>query len=506
VNDSTITCVNTANAADSQALPVRVELLDPGGATANGVTTPQGIGFQFDAQYQIGSFLDGQKWVVENTPGGGVQITAMTPNYSAGRNGWAENMRPFAQLTTGQSGCTANAGCQVNTLDDRVSGGGAEPEFIFIAPTTRYGSLPRTIPAGTSVLKVRSSSDSACASGGVGTARCITTASVLTVLASPPPANAMRPPFMGLQKPIFVTTGFNFATMLPSEALLGVSAQYTWPEITASFGDFAVQVPTAFIGEFDGRFLPSTMVSPRLADNISYGCDYGLWLMAGLLRLAQVGTAAEKGPAFYHLLQNAIDHYYATQDPGPRDKDWWGGGCSHHGRKALIMWGGRILAALPANGTGADAMAAFDNGEEAIDNMTYENGASLALWGLTPCSSGTPTCNGTARRCSADRDGGSKKLSNGTESCTVVQETPASQIASGIWSLGPYQLMADVYYGAATVARMYDFEDEWNAARADNSPAFFEYVDRIQGAPWNGACSGHCDQYLGEMYDAYAVP
>jgi hypothetical protein len=140
--------------------------------------------------------------------------------------------------------------------------------------------------------------------------------------------------------------------------------------------------------------------------------------------------------------------------------------------------------------------------------MTYENGASLALWGTLPCSSATTGIpnNSTSRRCDALRDGGGAKFGTTGLTSDVQQLTPAQKIAAGQWSHAAYQNMADVYYGAATVARVYDFEAEWNAARSDDSPAFFEYVDRIQGAPWNGTCGQHCDPYLDEMYDAHGAP
>jgi hypothetical protein len=64
-------------------------------------------------------------------------------------------------------------------------------------------------------------------------------------------------------------------------------------------------------------------------------------------------------------------------------------------------------------------------------------------------------------------------------------------------------MMSAVYFGAATAARIYGFESAWNAARPDNSDAFFRYVDRIGKAPWNRACNSHCDDYLTDMYAEY---
>src|SRR5690606_21137107 len=138
------------------------------------------------------------------------------------------------------------------------------------------------------------------------------------------------------------------------------ATQYTHEEVERSFGDFAVQVNVLLTSEFDGVAVPSTTRSIRSGVNISYGCDYGMWVNGVLLSLAQAGTAEQKRKTFYATLSNAIDHYYAISE----DKNWGSGGCIHHGRKSLIMWGGKILNSLNqgANQSAAAAMAAFANG------------------------------------------------------------------------------------------------------------------------------------------------
>jgi hypothetical protein len=69
----------------------------------------------------------------------------------------------------------------------------------------------------------------------------------------------------------------------------------------------------------------------------------------------------------------------------------------------------------------------------------------------------------------------------------------------GKYSLGAYQMYTHMYLGAATVARVLGLDDEW-----DWEP-FFDYTDRIQSAPWNGACKGYCSEYVEAMHRAYGA-
>jgi hypothetical protein len=303
----------------------------------------------------------------------------MTPDFASGRNGWFENKRAFKQINYGQNGCTATGNCSLNTLDSRMETGTSNNGYAYVAPTTYYGPLPRTIPAGTSVTKVRSvGSASYCVPGD--DTNCIQDISVLTVLAAPPPPNSMRPPLGGpsTQKPHFVLTGFDLATGIPNLPLLGTGAQYSWGQVNASIYNYPPFVSTFIPGEFDGRWIPNGMIKLNGQPSINYGCDTGYWLNGVILRLSQTGTVAEKQKAFYYLLNAAIDHYYAEVD----GKDWGSTGCIHHGRKSLIMWGGKILNSIAANQGRAAAMAAYDGGSEAIDLATYTSSTiGEALWG-----------------------------------------------------------------------------------------------------------------------------
>ena len=420
----------------------------------------------------------------------------MTPEFSGGRNGWAENPLTTSTVPQGDPSCETSktTGCQLVTIDSRVAG--AIKQWAYKSPTSVYGSLPRNVPAGTSVLKVKSNPSSCKASSAAGS-DCITSAAVLTVLASKPPANALRPPYMGNRKPMFVLSDFDIERDLPSLPLLS-SDQHSFAKLNSSYGILSVHPNSYLTTEFRGAATPTTATTIN-GGNMSYGCDYGMWITGSLLMLSQQGTRAQKEKVFHHAITNAIDHYYAISS----NLNYKSGGCIIHGRKALIMWGGKILSRLNqgANQSAAADMAAFKGGIEALDEMTYRSGVTgEPLWGLPPCLSDPTGSNTTARHCDQRRDGGGSKEGSGAKGHDVIQDTPAQQRAAGKYSYAAYQMMTAVYFGAAAVARVYDFESTWNNARSDRSDAFFAYVDRIAEPPWNRKCHSHCDSYLTSMH------
>ncbi|MCH7850131.1 MAG: hypothetical protein IH845_00630 [Nanoarchaeota archaeon] len=462
--------------------------------------TAAGITYTFDTDYLVGYYPDKMPWVIENSPGAGVNVIAMSPNYGSGRNGWEENPVTY-ELSKGENGCTRSS-CDEASMDSRLAGNAAHK---FLSPETKYGPLPKYIAAGTSVLKVQSMISGNCWSGDATVPRtCIETAAVLTILSSVPPLGAIRPPYMGTDKPHFTIKDLDINTYFKN--LPDVSNQYTWAEIENSFGVFPAPSNVHMFGEFDGRATPAQITRPGSTKAANYGCDLGMQINAALLKLSQSGTESEKDDIVYQLLSNSVDHYYSTKN----GKSWASGGCIHHGRKSLIMWGGQLLSSMDqgSNNAAAAEMFAFNKGVSALDQYTYISTVTgESLWGKSPCQSLTstwPTSSATARICDELRDGGGSKTGTGALGSTNLQKTPTQQIAEDKYSYAAYQMMSSVYFGAAAVARIYDFENEWNTGRTDNSDAFFKYTDRIAKAPWNYACKSHCDSYLTDMHRTYA--
>jgi hypothetical protein len=133
-----------------------------------------------------------------------------------------------------------------------------------------------------------------------------------------------------------------------------------------------------------------------------------MWVNAVILSLAQTATPQQKSAMFHHALANAVDHYYSITS----NNNYGSGGCIHHGRKSLVMWGGKILNSLNqgSNQSAAAAMAAFQGGEDAVDEMTYTSSVTgEALWGQAPCSNSPAGSNTTQRHCDGRRDGGGSK-------------------------------------------------------------------------------------------------
>ncbi|GAG85041.1 unnamed protein product, partial [marine sediment metagenome] len=73
--------------------------------------------------------------------------------------------------------------------------------------------------------------------------------------------------------------------------------------------------------------------------------------------------------------------------------------------------------------------------------------------------------------------------SNVSYGSTIAQHTVADLITAGKYSMAAYQsYLTDVYAGQAVMMLVLGLDDEFNFA------PFFDYLERIFAAPWNGAC------------------
>lgn len=461
---------------------------------ATGFTHGNGISFSWSGDLESGTFVDGMPWVVEPSPGAGVTITSMSPAYSGGRHGYAVNPTTL-ELTQGQFGCNKTQ-CDMVQIDSRAQSGGSNPTRIFVAPTTTH-PLPYDAQVGDSILKVESytgAGDCWRGTGGAPSRTCIDHSAVLTVLASAPAANSFRPPYPGTSKPIFSASSVDIDAKLPT--LGDVAAQQTIAYAEAIFGDGSVWIHHIEGDQGTGRLMPRFgTLMPGGGETAEYGCDGGIAINHGLLRSTQSGTAAQKQNLVYRLIQLGIDLFYANQN----GKTWWSRGCVTMGRKTAQLYAGYMLS--PQSGSSIFLTTPQLGQEDAQTSM----GATEAVWGNDPCNT-TPSnsCSDTSKTCDGLRDGGLWRYGPGAPSCStgtgVFQPTLASIRSSGNWSFSAYQRYTAPWYGSAAVARILDLEDEWN------NQAFFDYVDRLNTAPWAGICSGHCGTdwpYPYQMFDAY---
>jgi len=426
---------------------------------ATSVTT-NGITFQFDGDYQVGRFVDGEPWVIENFPGEGVRITAISPDYFPGHNGYDVNR-------------TDSYG---NSLDDRINGGFKQPQ-----------PLPKTYGANSAILKVESLDPTYEDCRKVYNVKtCIKQASVLLVLATVPPANSFRPPYAGKDKPLF-------------SANLDLSGLPQVPEVAGqvSLSDaeavFAGGVWLDNVNSSRNSYGHTADAMRRIGGGCcaTYGSNLAISITTAMLRTMHNNTDEEKRYLANRIIQYAIDTYYLvlTGMTYPANGGIFGG------RKAPILYAGKLL-----NHSGMMNIGNTHNGNIfQEDGYHYYGVHGEALWGMNTCGSGRYLGGGkVCRDPEGIVDGG---YCNGGPYCdtyssgsSVSQPSLDQQRETGLYAYAPYQNMTGQYYGAAAVGHLLGVEEEWN------HPSFFDYVERLGKPPWNYYCGNYCSDYLTNMY------
>jgi len=239
---------------------------------------------------EYGQFVNGDYWVVPNSPDGTVLISRITPEGEF--NGAMVNpdllrypnntgeLRPFEQQRQGI----------LNTY------GHYDPELNLM------NHLPYRASAGESIYKALGATE------GCGTfsiqAGCVQTATILTVLSEIPMdrgAHTFRPPFHGNWKPLYDTSKvkMNRLPNLPQASgdvdIGGVFGFTHWltPEIELYHNGF---------GEFHRAVIPHAAQPP-------YASDQALQLLEDITKVFGTATVEEKRMAVYSLIQKGIDNY-----------------------------------------------------------------------------------------------------------------------------------------------------------------------------------------------------
>lgn len=237
-------------------------------ASAESSVTKNGITFYFDKSYEVGTFSNGDYWVL-----GPVTITAMSPAFNGTLNGWQVN--PAVSAKQG--------------LDGRVTG-------------TYDGSLVPSLPYTSmapveSIVKVISTPDA--------TARSyISSAAVLTVVPSIPTNNGstvFRPPYMGTTKPFYSTSSLR-TDLLSSLAPVGTPPSLA--TVAGRFSKLRLEHMT-----YDQRPLRPRDAYSGCIDG--YGPDCSSKNAEDILRLLLKDSLADKMPALIGITQHGIDQAYA---------------------------------------------------------------------------------------------------------------------------------------------------------------------------------------------------
>jgi len=432
--------------------------------------TTNGITFQFDSDYQVGRFVDGEPWVIESSAGAGVTITAITPGFSNGFHGWEVNRRRQNLTQT--------------SLDDRIG-----PSFIIPS------NLPRNYKSNSSILKVISydTGSSGC-NRESSTKTCLKEASVLTILNKVPAVNTFRPPYFGTEKPL-LSADLNL-DLLPDLPLL--TLQESLADVEAIFGG------GVWLDHIEGsrnRYgHPADAMRTVGGNNAAeYGTKMSLSITSAMLRTMQTATDGEKRNLVNRIVQFGIDLFYMAKN----GKTWPANGGIHAGRKGVILYAGYLLNNAEMLNIGYSHPGNIFQ----EDGFHYIGTNGEALWGEDcpdgryeyhiTSGSGGKACRDPKGLVDGGRCASGPFCNQAAGAPGIAQPTLNEQRSAVLYASALYQDYTSQYYGSGTVARLLGLEDQWNHA------PYFEYLDRLASPPWNYHCGGYCSNYLTLMFKVY---
>jgi hypothetical protein len=229
--------------------------------------TRHGITWSFSEDATTGTFINGDPWVVAP-----VTITAITPSYSSGNNGWEVNP-PVGAFEQG-----FDDDCKNNQWN-----------------ATRIPSLPYIASSGDSIVKTISSGSAQSA---------IQTAAVLTVLGSAPssPSTTFRPPYFGTSKPTYTTVDLQ----------MDLWPQYDDPDNgnTPSLANVESWFEYLRLDINENHVVRDLRPIDATGVNDGYRPDIIIRIFEGMYRLM-----FSDGPgtqAFYNFMQYCLDRAYAS--------------------------------------------------------------------------------------------------------------------------------------------------------------------------------------------------
>ncbi|MBV33360.1 MAG: hypothetical protein CMK36_08015 [Porticoccaceae bacterium] len=373
-----------------------------------------GITWTFNEDYQIGQFVSGDYWVVENVSGDGVTITNMSPG------------------TKTISGRDIN-GSMINPMAGSAPSQGFDSSLGNYEPSLNIGvSLPKIVPAGSSIVSVISHDDSK-------NRPRLTDAAILTVLSRVPAEGDFRPPYIGSDKTLRWSVrdiDYSWLRSLPKPA--------TSPPLSA----VAALVERPYIEIH-------TSVGGRewhpLNNQQFYGREIVYDLSECLLSLQLDYSNEQKEHLLFSMLQLGIDIYGAAINGGY----WEDKGGHNHGRKMTM-----VLAGVMFNDPNILEYA------DAQHHMIFQE--DLQTFYVTqadiddcPKFSG----DGRLRECYT-----SEML--GMPEWGAQHASQPSRDGSN-WDVLYRTTVGNSQFGHVLAARLMNVEGYWN------HPALFEYMDRL---------------------------
>lgn len=270
--------------------------------------TQRDITWYFDVEYQYGQFVNGDYFVIENTPGSGVNITAFTPESTEDSEGYVVNGAMInPDPTVRQQGFNEH----ITDLDYNASlnvayGVDSENPLNVPAESSIISTIPRTPDSNHSYIK---------------------SAEILTVLSEIPPDGSFRPPYAGTDKTIT-----HNKSELDYNILLNVSSVASTPALE--------DVENMFMRPWIEFNTGPSCTSIHPADNMSsYGRNIAADIGVGALTLNLNYTNAQKETLMIYFTQLGLDNFGIVQNGG----EWEANGGQENGRKWPILFAAMVL-------------------------------------------------------------------------------------------------------------------------------------------------------------------
>lgn len=387
--------------------------------------TQYGVTWTFDKAYESGQFATGDYWVV-----GPVQIVSVTPAPTGARNGSSVNPRGGRQGYDDRGGAYAT--------DDNVS-------------------FPYALQVDESLVSSVSKPDG----GDFKNVGCMQSQAVLTAVAAPLPATALRPAYAGTFKQHLDAAQIHWDRLpkLPAPAsapsgtdLLKMADR---PRID-HLSSWEIQHSCAEDNWYNGA-----------GQHACYGREYGAFISDAAL-FVTLDTPQRQELAL-SMIQLGIDNYGVLEAGG----DWAPNGGHHNGRKWPIVFAGLMLDDCALLKVGSK----YDDSHFGEDGQTYLGAGNKALFGWD-CGGGHGTyfqdgCTGGGAKDCRDPAGQLDGCEDYRNCCT-----------SAYW------------VGEMLSTAMLHAEPIWNHA------AFFDYVDRWMSGDVQGGGSAQ-STFIDAMWTQY---
>ena len=454
--------------------------------------TQYGFTWEFDAQYQVGQFINGDWWVV-----GPVTIVSITPAWtedtdipgiaSRWRNGTMSNPVPIAPDFLMH-------GFDTHLWENKGAGGQWYDKDLNIADPLGIHGLPYTAQPGESLVSTKSFKNIQTTNGR----QQIRKAAILTVV--PNGKNGkFRPGYAGSTKVYHDEDDIDWsllASLDPDPEMGGLGDMESWSTLSSY-----LQKPWIDFAQSHGAW--ASVMHPQ--QNMPEHSD----VMARQINAVAVAVHTnfsneEKEPALINLIQLGIDYYSVASNGG--DELWPGSGAQSSGRKWPILFAGLMLddqnmLALAADTNvlfgedGTTFYVAWDDIDE--DQIVDEEDGEVSggFGGFCAADIGLPEW-GTKHAFDPSDDRASW-VTNVASVCWPFDTTTQNYRLSGT---------ANTWFGAALACRIMGAESDWN------HDAFFDYLDRYR-------CKVECeitltrddrlvsaDAWVLELWDDYLMP